>query len=261
MYETVLQREYIFACYQHWDLDPDTNGYDIVGPCQAAYPNYDWGTIAVWAWGAMRVADYLLGEPWVSSPINAPNADPDKLIVTGHSRRGKTALVAGAFDERFDFVDPNGSGCGGAGSFFVQGVNSETLGSITSALRYKSWFQEDFGIYGGMEAALPFDQHFMRALVAPRIILSTDGSDDLWANPIGTQAVFEAAQPVFDFLNVSDHNAIHFREGGHGFLAEDFKALMDFADKTLLGKNVAGNFYMTPYNYDFPIEYSSPTTN
>ncbi|MBD3352631.1 MAG: hypothetical protein GF364_14185, partial [Candidatus Lokiarchaeota archaeon] len=63
--ETITSRGYIFACYNHTELDPDTNGYDVEGPCQLAYPSYDWGSLAVWAWGAMRVADYLLAESWV----------------------------------------------------------------------------------------------------------------------------------------------------------------------------------------------------
>ncbi len=257
--KTILNRGYIFVCYQHTDLDPDTNGYDEVGSAQAAYPEYDWGSLAVWAWGAMRVADFLLGEPWVTAPAGFPDIAPEKLIVTGHSRRGKTALIAGAFDERFSMVDPNGSGCGGAGSFLVQGAGSETLESITSSTRYKSWFKSDFGKYGNNEKSLPLDQHFLRVLVAPRLIISTDGLDDDWANPLGTQAIYEASQPVFDFLGVTKNNAIHYREGGHGFTEKDFAALLGFADKMLLGKESTIDFYMTPYDTDFPIEYTAPS--
>ncbi|MBD3342247.1 MAG: hypothetical protein GF353_24315, partial [Candidatus Lokiarchaeota archaeon] len=123
--DKVLERGYIFACFEHTELDPDTRGYDIEGPCQKLYPDYDWGSLAVWAWGAMRVADYLLGESWVYAPDGIPHIDAEALIVTGHSRRGKTALLAGAIDERFKMVVPNGSGCGGAGSFLVQGYLCE----------------------------------------------------------------------------------------------------------------------------------------
>ncbi|MHA1731896.1 MAG: alpha/beta hydrolase family protein [Promethearchaeota archaeon] len=258
IHQTILDRGYGFVCYQHTDLDPDTSGYDEVGPAQAAYPEYDWGSLAVWAWGAMRVADYLLGEPWVDAPSGIPDIDPGKLVVTGHSRRGKTALIAGAFDERFSMVDPNGSGCGGAGSFLVQGAGCETLESITSSARFKSWFKADFGKYGHNEGDLPFDQHFIRALVAPRALISTDGLGDKWANPIGTQAVYEASQPVFDFLGVPENNAIHFRDGGHGFKEEDFSVLLDFADKALQGRDVTGDFYMEPFEMDFPIDYTAP---
>ncbi|MBD3228615.1 MAG: hypothetical protein GF329_10555 [Candidatus Lokiarchaeota archaeon] len=256
MSQKILDRGYIYVCYNHIELDPDTQGYDIIGACQEIYSDYDWGSIAVWAWGAMRVADFLLNESWVDfNAEGIPNVDPNSLIITGHSRRGKTALLAGALDERFAMVVPNGSGCGGAGSFLIQGVFSESIADITSEFRYKAWFQKDFGNYGNREEDLPFDQHFIRALVAPRIILSTDATGDLWSNPIGTQAVYEATIPVYEFLNASKNNSIHYRSGGHSFTELDFQVLLDLSEKLLLGKNITGNFYITPYEIDFPIEY------
>jgi len=258
MNQKIVSRGYIYVCYSYTDLEPDTMGYDVDGPCQAAYPGYDWGSIAVWAWGAMRVADYLLGEIWVNAPDGIPNVDSDKLIITGHSRRGKTALLAGALDERFAMVAPNGSGCGGAGSFLVQGYLCETIATISSESRWKSWFQEDFNKYGNNEKDLTFDQHFLLALVAPRIIFSTNKFEDFWQNPVGTQAIYEAVAPVFEFLGVEENNAIHYSHGIHSFIEEDFEVIMDLADKLLLGKDVSGDFYMTPYDIDFKIDYEIP---
>ena len=148
--------------------------YDVPGPAQMAYPEYDWASLAVWAWGASRVLDYLATRP----DINA-----DQAVITGHSRTGKAALLAGALDDRFALVVPNGSGCGGAGTYRNAPKGVETLKLITLPNRWKSWLQKDFGRFGDQEARLPFDQHFMRALVAPRPVLSTDGLDDRWANP------------------------------------------------------------------------------
>lgn len=254
----MLQKGYIYAGYGHKQLDPDTEGYDVVGPCQAAYPTYDWGSLAVWAWGAMRVVDYLVSEPWVQSSGGFPAVKEDQIIMTGHSRAGKTALLAAALDERIDVAAPNGSGCGGAGSFLVQGFGIETIAIITSDYTYKAWFKADFNRYGGKEKDLPFDQHFMRALIAPRLIISTDGLGDYWANPMGTHAVYLAAQPVFDFMNVSKNNAIHFREGGHDFLQEDFEIIIAFSDLMLNQIENGSNFYNTPYNFRVRIPYSSP---
>lgn len=222
----INQRGYAFACFAHRDLDPDTEGRDDVGPAQAAYPESDWGSVAIWAWGASRALDYLLTQP---------EFDKNRVVVTGHSRTGKAALLAGALDERFAVVVPNGSGCGGASAYRVYSKNSETLALITNTLRFYSWFQKDFGRFAGNETRLPFDQHFLRALVAPRAVLCTEARGDTWANPDGNKAAFEAAQPVFDFLGVPKHNAMHIREGEHGQLAEDFRALLDFAD-TCFGK-------------------------
>jgi endo-1,4-beta-xylanase len=180
------------------------------------------------------------------------------LIITGHSRRGKTALLAGALDERFAMVVPNGSGTGGTGSFLVQGPVSETLQSITSTRKFKSWFKEDFNQYGRKEKNLPFDQHFLCALIAPRILLSTNGLEDWWSNPAGTQTIYKATDIVYEFFGEQQKNGLHFRKGGHGFRQEDFAVLLDFADIHLWGKNVEGDFYVTPYPYESPIDFTAP---
>jgi hypothetical protein len=259
--QTITGRGYIYACLYYEDLDPDKrDGYrDVIGPAQQAYPTFDWGSIAVWAWGAMRVADFLMEESWVDAIDGFLNVNKSALIITGHSRRGKTALLAAAFDDRFAMVDCNGGGTGGGAAFRVQGGQSETLFLITLKSLYFYWFKPGFSVYAYREYALPIDQHFLRALVAPRIILTTDGLDDLWANPLGVQAVYEAAQPVFDYLHASINNCIHFREGGHGFLEEDFDALLELADNKLLGVGeLHKDYYMTPFTMEFPIRYSAP---
>lgn len=232
----ILSRGYMIAEYLRTDLDPDQN--DVVGPAQAAYPEYDWATLAVWAWGAMRVADYVTTLPFV---------DAKKLAVTGHSRGGKTALLAGALDDRFALVVPNGSGCGGAGCYRIQGEKSETLAQITDPQRFSYWFHPRFREFADKETRIPFDQHFLKALVAPRALLSTDAYGDLWANPAGTQATYLAAQPVFDLLGVPQNNAIHFRQGKHEQNAEDWTALIDYADQGFSGKANGVDFKKLPF--------------
>jgi hypothetical protein len=215
------RRGYAFVCFEQTALDPDTEGYDEPGPAQAAYPEYDWGSLAVWAWCASRVMDYV---------ETLPDIDVGKAVITGHSRTGKAALLAGALDERFALVVPNGSGAGGAALFRHKPKGIETLELITQEKRFRSWFQTDFGRFADREQALPFDQHFLRALVAPRVVLSTDAYGDQWANPEGTQCAWAAAQPVFDWIGVPGHNLIHMREGNHDQLDEDFAVLLDVAD-------------------------------
>ena len=234
--EYMMERGYVFACYNHKQLDPDTHGSAPKGIVQRAYPKYDGGSLAIWAWGAMRVVDFLVREPWIVNKSVVPPVSSDKIIVCGHSRRGKTALLAGAIDERFAIVAPNCSGCGGAGSLLVLGPGAQDIGSIASKHRHGSWFGPNFAYFMNNEKELPFDQHALRALVAPRMILSNDAFGDLWANPIGVQVMYEKAQPVFDLLRVPKHNAIHFREGGHAFGIPDFKVILDFADMMLLKK-------------------------
>ena len=198
--EEVIKRGYIVADYIRTDLDPDRKA--AVGPAQQAYPDYDWATLSVWAWGGMRVIDYLLTLDVV---------DRKRIVFTGHSRGGKTALLAGALDERIALVVPNGSGCGGAGCYRYEGESAESLEKITQPRRFSYWFHLRFRDFADKETKLPFDQHFLKALVAPRALISVDALGDLWANPYGTQQSHRGAQPVFDFLGTGDKLGIYYR--------------------------------------------------
>ncbi len=234
--EEIVNRGYIVADYARTDLDPDQN--NVVGPAQAAYPDYDWATLAVWAWGGMRVIDYL---------ITLDCVDQHKIVFTGQSRGGKTALLAGAFDDRIAVTAPNGSGCGGAGSYRILGQKPENLDDITKPSRFSYWFHPRLREFVNRENQLPFDQHYLKALVAPRALISLDALGDLWANPLGTQQTYRAAQDVFDFLDATEQNGIHFRTGGHAQNEQDFRALVDFADKVLFKKNPQRQFDQLPF--------------
>ncbi|MEZ6054825.1 MAG: hypothetical protein R3C02_26220 [Planctomycetaceae bacterium] len=216
---SILARGYLFVEFAREDLDPDEA--DVIGPAQQAYPEYDWGTLAVWAWGAMRVVDYL---------ETRGDVDLTRVGIVGHSRGGKMALLAGALDERFSLVAPNGSGCGGAGCFRIEQEKVETLELITRPERFGYWFHPRLRWFAGQEDRLPIDQHFLKALVAPRALICTDATEDIWANPVGNESTSRAAQPVFDLLGTADNNALHFREGQHDLTPADWTAILDFAD-------------------------------
>jgi hypothetical protein len=221
----ILARGYGFVEFAREDLDPDLPG--VKGAAQSAYPEYDWATLAVWAWGAMRVVDYLESRSDVRL---------DKLGIVGHSRGGKMALLAGALDERFALVAPNGSGAGGAGSFVNEDGKCETLELITRKERFGYWFHSRLRWFVGRQHQLPFDQHFVKALVAPRALICTEARGDLWANPNGTFLTSVAAKSAFDLFDVETRNGIHYRDGKHDFTAEDWNAILDFADWHLMGE-------------------------
>ena len=90
--------------------------------------------------------------------------------------------------------------------------------------------------FAGREHELPIDQHFLKALVAPRALICTDALDDVWANPKGNRATSRAAQAAFDLTGASNKNGLHFRKGGHDLRAQDWSAILDFADWHLRGK-------------------------
>lgn len=231
-----LERGYLFAGFQRHDFDADSpDRSDGVHPL---YPEYDWASLAVWAWGCMRVIDYL---------ATLPGVDAKRIILTGHSRAGKAALLAGALDERVAITAPHGSGAGGAGSFRISGEGCETLAFITLPARFQYWFHPRLRLFAGQEGRLPFDQHFVRALIAPRAVLSIDGLEDRWANPLGTQKMYLAAAPVFDLLGAPDKNAVFFRPGGHDTTERDWEVLLDFADHVFFGKPVPEGLNELPF--------------
>jgi pimeloyl-ACP methyl ester carboxylesterase len=230
----IVKRGYALAEFDRTQIAPDDKTRDK--GVLAAYPDSDEGDLAAWAWGFSRVVDYLLTQD---------NIDKDKIIVTGHSRGGKAALLAGALDERVALTVPNGSGAGGAGCFRVQPPKTEDLQKI--ATRFPNWFGPRFHEFIDHVDQLPFDQHEVRALVAPRALLTTDGLGDIWANGPGTQATYLASKEVYTFLGVPDKIGIHYREGKHDQLADDFTALLDFADHMLLGKPAAQDFNKLPF--------------
>lgn len=228
-HESILDNGYAVLNYPNDTIEPMEMGKPRLGPARQAYSDltdseqYSWGSIATWAWGAIRVLDYA---------VTIPELDSDRIAITGHSRNGKTALLAGALDERFAVVNPAGSGCAGAGSYLALGEGCEDLAALTSRDRWWAWTHPDFENWVGREHDLPFDQHFLMSLIAPRPLLRTEGIDDHWANPTGTSVSYIATQPVYDFLGVPDLNTIHYRAGGHDHTEEDAAALMALCDET-----------------------------
>ena len=236
---TWVARGYSVAGLDHLALDRDDA--DRSDGAHPLYPGYDWSTLSVWAWGAMRAVDYLLGLRTV---------DPEKIALFGHSRRGKAALLAGAMDERIALTVPHGSGAGGAGSFRILGPQAESLDAITDPNRFGYWFHPRLREFAGRESHLPFDQHFLKALVAPRAILSLEAKGDLWANPLGAQEIHRAVEPVYQLLGAEDRLAIHFHEGGHDVVEEDWLALTDYADHLFFGKAPQRTFNRLPFEKD-----------
>ena len=193
----------------------------------------DCGGLMAWAWGMHRVIDAL---------ETVDQIDAAKVIVTGHSRYGKAALVAGAFDERITLTVPSHSGCAGAAPYrFIYG-KSEQLHNIVGFAPH--WFKPDFNQFVGKVECLPVDQHLLLALVAPRALLSTEGTQDAWTNPEGAQLTHVAAKKVYDFLKAGDKISIRYRPVGHIPNNDD---LLDYADHVFFAKPLSDEFGKLPY--------------
>jgi hypothetical protein len=239
-----IQRGYGLCTFNRVTLVPDDYRMERDQGLYLKCQDKDFGALSAWAWGYHRVVDYL---------VSLPEVDPERIAVTGHSRGGKTALLAGATDERIALTAPNNSGCGGAGCFRWQGEGAEKLKDILSLA--PNWFSPNLKAYIGKEDQMPFDQHSLKACVAPRGLLSTEALGDLWANPSGSWITFQAAREVYRFLGVEAHCGIWYREGGHDQGIEDWRALLDFADLHFFGKEAGRSFDSNPFP-DLPAGYS-----
>ena len=220
------------------DIDPDyddqfQNGVHALFPEHRPSVEHPerWGTIAAWSWGLSRLLDCIEQKVKI--------VDPRRVAVIGHSRLGKTSLWAGASDQRFAAVISNDSGCGGAA--LSRREIGETLWRINNS--FPHWFCGNFENYSNNEANMPFDQHQLLALAAPRPLYVASASEDLWADPKGeflaTQLAGElykqiGGQPLalkdFPAPNTASVGQVsyHLREGKHDILAWDWKNYIKF---------------------------------
>jgi len=232
-----LDRGYAVVTYNYQETGDDNRG-GLTNKLIAAYPAYDWRLEAAWAWGMSRVVDYLQTQPF---------ADKSKLIAMGHSRLGKATLIAGAFDDRFAMVAPAGSGAFGTGAFRFNGMTNggkEGLDEIIQHFPY--WVGPGLPQFLGQVNKLPFDQHWLIALVAPRPFISLEGIDDQFCNGNAFKESYLAAKPVYELLGVPDRLGFNFRPGTHSLAPLDWQAALDFADQQLRGMSVKRAFNQLP---------------
>ena len=223
-YAEPLRRGYAVMTFYYQRCGEDTTNYRSTG-FFPAYPGYDWGDLAAWAWAMSRCVDYLETQPFV---------DKSKIIALGHSRLGKATLIAGAFDDRFALVAPAGSGCGGTGAYRFCGKSRGGKEGLENAVKkFPQWFGPRLPEFSGLVEKLPFDEHWLIALVAPRCFIAADGLSDPYCNGNALAQSYLAAKPVYEFLGVPQHLGIHFRPGKHLLDPADWQAVLDFADQQL----------------------------
>jgi fermentation-respiration switch protein FrsA (DUF1100 family) len=144
----------------------------------------DWGVLSAWGWGMSKVLDYFETDKAV---------DAKKVAVQGHSRDGKAALVALAYDERFltGFISSSGQ----SGAKLHRRKYGEAIENIAATNEYH-WMAGNYLKYAGRWDTLPVDSHELIAMVAPRpVFLSAGKGPD--TNSDGSIMMMPAGDPRF----------------------------------------------------------------
>jgi len=247
----LIERGYALASFCSSDVDSDrkevSDGiYQWLAGGDAARNNpTNRGSIAAWAWGFHRCVDYL---------VTDHDLDAKRIAAVGHSRNGKTALLAAAFDERIALSIPHQAGCGGtapnrvAPALRAPQSNGRPIAETTVVINqsFPHWFNGEFKKFDSAPERLPFDQNALVALCAPRPVLFSNAQEDQWANPSGQFEVLQAADPIYRLLGVEGLAAkamppqrqlvdsrlgYYIREGKHSMTADDWEVFMNFADR------------------------------
>ena len=204
-----------------------------------------------WAWGVSRIIDALESTP-------AARIDPKRVGVTGCSRNGKGALVAGAFEPRIALTIPQESGSGGDACWRLsdyqlsQGQQVQTLSEIVTE---NVWFASQFSSFSGKTNTLPIDHHLLAGLVAPRPLLSIENADYLWLGPWSTFGCMTAAHTIYQALGKADYQG-YSEVGGHAhcsFPSSQQSDLSAFINRFLVGASANTNIFRNDQNFNFNI--------
>ena len=241
--EEIVARGYAAIAFWNGEITPDrqhgrTLGvYSVFEDVEKQYrPKDGWGVLSAWAWGASRVMDWIETEPLL---------DAAHVAVVGHSRGGKTALVAGVYDKRFAMACSNDSGCSGAKLNHIDLPKSEHLCDIVKTFQY--WFCLNYTMHVNAEKSWRVDQHEFVALMAPRLVCIASASEDKWAGQEGEYWSGVLASPAWELYgkkglvaqgfpapeNPLQEGCIsyHLRTGKHDLTSYDWGVYMDFADR------------------------------
>jgi hypothetical protein len=188
-----------------------------------------------WAWAVSIIIDVLEATPKI-------NIDTAKLGMTGCSRNGKGALVAGAYDSRIALTIPQESGSGGSACWRLSDAEQGAPQNVQTAseiVQENVWFSTSFNKFANNTSLLPFDHHQLAGLIAPRALLFIDNSGYEWLGPWSSWGCNLASHTIWQALDVPDNMGFSM-SSDHAhcvFPSEQQDDLDSYIGKFLLGQS------------------------
>jgi len=230
--EEYLARGVAYASFYAGQVVPDSTSEaeEVLAALRADNGIESTGAVALWSYGFKAAIDHLQTDD---------RLDSERIVVFGHSRHGKSALLAAAMDRRINGVIAHQSGFGGAS------LNASPVGETVARMTrvFPHWFDADYHARARADESWPIDQHQLLALIAPRPIFLGNARSDVWSDPTSSFRAARAASQIYDLyghlgLTASDMRdfdpgapiAYFLRPGGHGIQRGDIEAIFAFLE-------------------------------
>ncbi|TFK72240.1 carbohydrate-binding module family 1 [Pluteus cervinus] len=224
--------------------------------------NHSAGALAAWAWGVSRIVDALEITP-------SARIDTTRLAVTGCSRNGKGAIVAGAFEPRIALTIPQESGSGGSACWRLsdyqksQGQNVQTASQIITE---NVWFSKNFDTFTSQVSRLSVDHHLLPGLIVPRGLLVIENTSQEWLGALSSYQCQRVGRRIYEAYGVPNNMGVS-QVGNHNhcaFPSSQQAELTAFFNKFLLGQGSTNtSIVRTDGSFNFPetqfIDWTTPT--
>jgi hypothetical protein len=236
----ILESGFAYCTVCNMDVEPDDK--EAKEGIRTIVSNYlgrpyranEWGAISAWSWFTSIVIDYFEQDSRI---------DQSRIAITGHSRLGKTALLTGARDKRVAITFANESGSSGAS------ISRRNFGENIARMNnhFPHWMCDNYNKYNDNEDSLPFDQHMLLALIAPRFLYVASSSWDWWSDPKGELTSLHKASEIYKLYGLEGINTdelpdeynplismplgYHLRDGEHDLSVYDWQQFINFALK------------------------------